>query len=86
MKTEKQVLHAIGEKLKELRIKKGYTSYETFAIDNELSRMQYWRIEKGLSNITVRSLMRILDIHKITVEEFFKDLTHYSKNPAQNKP
>ena len=59
MKTEKQVLLEIGEKLKKLRIKKGYTSYETFALDNELSRMQYWRIEKGLTNITIRSLMKL---------------------------
>ena len=55
MKSEKKVLLEIGEKLKKLRIKKGYTSYESFAIDNDLSRMQYWRIEKGLTNITIRS-------------------------------
>lgn len=73
MKTEKKILLEIGEKLKLIRIKKGYTSYETFAIDNDLSRMQYWRIEKGLSNITIRSLARILDIHKISIEDFFSN-------------
>lgn len=71
MKSEKKALLEIGEKLKKLRIKKGYTSYESFAIDNDLSRMQYWRIEKGLTNITIRSLMRILEIHKMSIEEFF---------------
>lgn len=71
MKSEKKVLLEIGEKLKKLRIKKGYTSYESFAIDNDLSRMQYWRIEKGLTNITIRSLMGILEIHKMSIEEFF---------------
>jgi len=45
----------IGEKLAELRKKKGYTSHETFAYDYELSRVQYWRIEKGKSNLTLRS-------------------------------
>jgi transcriptional regulator with XRE-family HTH domain len=40
----------IGEKLAELRKKKGYTSHETFAYDHDLSRVQYWRIEKGKSN------------------------------------
>ena len=71
MKTEKAVLKEIGDRLRFLRLKKGYTSYETFAIDNNLSRMQYWRIEKGLTNITVRSLMNLLKIHNLTIEEFF---------------
>ena len=71
MKTDAKVLKEIGERLKLLRQKKGYTSYESFAIDNDLSRMQYWRIEKGLSNITIKSLTRILKIHNITIEDFF---------------
>jgi len=44
-------IKAISNKLKELRISKGYTSYETFAFENELNRVQYWRIESG-QNIT----------------------------------
>jgi transcriptional regulator with XRE-family HTH domain len=71
MKSEKEVLIKIGEKLKKLRIEKGYTSYESFAIANDLSRMQYWRIEKGQSNITIRSLLAILKIHKVSLEKFF---------------
>lgn len=71
MKTDEEVLKEIGEKLKELRIKNGYKSYESFAIDNNLSRMQYWRIEKGLTNITIKSLKRILDIYKISIDDFF---------------
>lgn len=72
MYTEEKVLKDIGERLKQLRIKSGYTSYETFAIENELSRMQYWRMESGLTNLTIRSLIKILKIHKITIEDFFK--------------
>ena len=71
MKTDTKVLKEIGERIKLLRQKKGYNSYESFAIDNDLSRMQYWRIEKGLSNITIKSLTRILKIHNITIEDFF---------------
>jgi len=73
MKTEEEILKTIGEKLKRLRIEKGYKSYEAFAIDKNLSRMQYWRIEKGLTNITIRSLKRILDIHQIEIDDFFKN-------------
>jgi transcriptional regulator with XRE-family HTH domain len=70
---EAKELKNIGEKLKKLRIKKGYTSYERFAIEFELSRMQYWRIEEGRTNITFRSLIAILNIHKISIEKFFSD-------------
>ncbi len=72
MKTEKEVLGEIGERLKKLRIAKGYTSYETFAVDHDLSRMQYWRMEKGTANLTIKSLKKLTDIHGISLEEFFK--------------
>jgi len=63
----------IANKIKKLRIQKGYSSHENFAWDNDISRVQYWRIEKG-SNITLKTLLSILDIHKISLSEFFKDL------------
>ncbi|WP_313375354.1 helix-turn-helix transcriptional regulator [Chishuiella sp.] len=63
----------ISNKLKELRISKGYTSYETFAFENELNRVQYWRIESG-HNITLKTLIKVLKIHEKSLEEFFKDL------------
>jgi transcriptional regulator with XRE-family HTH domain len=66
------VLEKIGNKLMQLRIKNGHKSYESFALENDLSRMQYWRIEKGKTNLTIKSLTRILNIHNITIEEFFK--------------
>jgi transcriptional regulator with XRE-family HTH domain len=63
----------IAQKIKQLRIAKGYTSYEQFAWDHEINRVQYWRIEKG-SNITIDSLLKVLDIHKISLSEFFSDI------------
>jgi transcriptional regulator with XRE-family HTH domain len=65
------VIALIGEKLVELRRKKGYTSYESFAFDHDLPRVHYWRIEKGKVNVTFKSLARILAIHDLTIEEFF---------------
>lgn len=73
MIVEEKELKKIGEKLQILRAKAGYSSYEDFAIKNDLSRMQYWRIEKGKTNITLRSLIVILNIHGITLEEFFSN-------------
>lgn len=60
----------ISERLKELRKEKGYKSYETFAWDKDLPRMQYWRMEKGV-NFTMESLLKVLDAHQMGIKEFF---------------
>jgi hypothetical protein len=65
------ILELIGRKLYQLRIKKGYKSHATFAEEFNLPRVQYWRMEKGKSNITLGSLQKVLDIHGITLEELF---------------
>ncbi len=67
-------LKQIGQRLADLRKQAGYTSYENFALDHDLPRMQYWRIEKGKVNLTIRSLLRILDIHHVTLTEFFSSI------------
>lgn len=77
MITESKELEKIGKKLEVLRVRNGYKSYEDFAIKNDLSRMQYWRIEKGKTNITLRSLIVILNIHNVSLEDFF------SQNPEE---
>lgn len=63
----------IGARIKALRIEAGYTSYENFALENEIDRKQYWRAENG-ANLTVNSLTKILNVHKINLEDFFKGL------------
>jgi len=63
----------VAEKIKELRQSAGFTSSETFSYQYELSRVHYWRLEKGM-NLTLESLLKILDIHGITLEEFFKGM------------
>ena len=65
------IISKIGLKLKKLRIEKGFTSYENFAYQNDIPRIQYWRMEKG-TNFTIKNLLKILEIHKISLEEFFK--------------
>lgn len=67
----KNTLERIGTKLTDLRKQKGYSSHEDFAYDYEIPRVQYWRIEKGKTNLTIRSLCRLLTIHKLSVDEFF---------------
>ena len=71
MENLKDSLSDIGTNLTRLRLKDGYKSYETFAIEHGFSRMQYWRIEKGKTNITVKSLMNILSVYDIRLTDFF---------------
>jgi transcriptional regulator with XRE-family HTH domain len=61
----------IGQCLRELRIKKGYTNYEQFAFDNNISRAQYGRYEKG-QDMRLSSLLKVLQALQTTPEEFFK--------------
>lgn len=63
----------IGSKLKRLRIANGYSSYETFAFENNIPRVQYWRMEKG-TNFQLESLLRVLSAHQVSPEEFFKGI------------
>jgi transcriptional regulator with XRE-family HTH domain len=67
-------LKQIGSRLTDLRRKKGYTSHESFAFDHDIPRMHYWRIENGKTNLTIRSLIKILSIHNMSVQEFFEEL------------
>jgi transcriptional regulator with XRE-family HTH domain len=73
------LLKRVGLKLTELRKQKGYTSHEDFAFDHDIPRVQYWRIEKGQTNVTMKSLIRLLSIHKLSVEEFFSTPCKESK-------
>ncbi|MDG1058952.1 MAG: hypothetical protein P8O94_06985 [Flavobacteriaceae bacterium] len=63
----------IGKELKRLRVNAGYKSYEVFAWDNKISRIQYWKMEKG-TNCTLKSLKRVLDIHDVNMDTFFNSL------------
>lgn len=73
IETEDVRIKQIGKHIKDLRIAKGYSSAEIFAYEHGLNRVSYWRMEKGC-NITMTSLLRIIDIHQITLQEFFNGL------------
>ena len=64
----------VADRFKQLRIQSGSSSYENFALDHGIGRMQYWRIENG-DNLTLKTFFKILQIHGITPEEFFKDFS-----------
>jgi transcriptional regulator with XRE-family HTH domain len=69
-------LHQIGLGLGELRKKKGYDTIRDFAKAYKLPEIQYWRIENGKTNLTLKSLTKLLTIHKLTLEDFFCKLNN----------
>ncbi|MBX7227770.1 MAG: helix-turn-helix domain-containing protein [Chitinophagales bacterium] len=62
----------LGKKIRELRIKKGYTNAEFFAYDHRINRSQYGKYERG-EDLRFSSLLRILQIHNMTLKEFFEE-------------
>lgn len=64
-------LSEVGNKLRKLRIAKGYSNYENFAYDNGLNRANYGRYENG-ANLRLSTLISILQCHDLTLEEFFR--------------
>jgi transcriptional regulator with XRE-family HTH domain len=70
---DKIFLKKIGERLKFYRKKAGYSNYEYFAYENNISRPQYGKYEAG-ANIQLNTLYKILKALKVTPEEFFKGI------------
>lgn len=70
-KAFKNLLAGIGDCLAELRLKKGFDTIKSFTAYYDLPEIQYWRIEKGKANVTLKSLSKILHIHRMTLHEFF---------------
>jgi transcriptional regulator with XRE-family HTH domain len=64
-------LKKIGERLKYFRKKEGYTNYEYFAYDHNISRPQYGKYEAG-ANIQLNTLFKILKAMNVSPEEFFQ--------------
>ena len=60
----------LGERIKALRLERGYTSYEYFAYEHNISRAQFGRYEKG-QDLRFSSLIRIVNAFEMTLPEVF---------------
>jgi len=69
---KEDTLKKLGERIKQLRIKGGYTNYEYFAYENNISRAQYGRYERG-EDLRFGTLVKIISAHGITINEFFSE-------------
>ncbi|HXU26680.1 MAG TPA: helix-turn-helix transcriptional regulator [Bacteroidia bacterium] len=69
--TQEDAIKKLGERLKQVRIEKGYTSYENFAFEHELGRSQIGRYERGQDDLRFSTLLKVLNALDITLTEFF---------------
>ena len=60
----------LAKRIRELRIKQGFSNYEYFAYENEIPRAQYGRYEKG-EDLRFTSLIKIIKAFGMTPKEFF---------------
>ncbi|WP_340201986.1 helix-turn-helix domain-containing protein [Ascidiimonas sp. W6] len=65
-------LTKLGNRLRELRIERGFSNYEQFAFEHNLPRAQYGRYEQG-QDLRFSSLLKVLKALDITLAEFFKE-------------
>jgi transcriptional regulator with XRE-family HTH domain len=65
-------LKKLGARIKDLRTKEGYTSYEYFAYEHDISRAQFGRYEQG-QDLRFTSLVKIVEAFGMTMSEFFEE-------------
>ncbi|MEM9388819.1 MAG: helix-turn-helix transcriptional regulator [Bacteroidota bacterium] len=68
----KEQLKKLGERIKSLRIAKGYTNYEYFAYEHNIPRAQFGRYERG-EDLRFTSLVKVVRAFDMTLPEFFSE-------------
>ncbi len=63
-------LKKLGDRIKALRLAKGYTNYENFAFENNIPRAQFGRYERG-EDLRYSSLLRVIKALGVSQREFF---------------
>jgi len=71
--TSEKELKKIGTRLKSLRKSKGFSSPDKFSYENNLNRSQYGKYEAGNTNITIGTLINILNCFGVSLSEFFDE-------------
>ena len=65
-------LKKLGQRIKTLRIKSGYTNYESFAFEHDIPRAQFGRYERG-EDLRYSSLLKVLGALNLSAKEFFNE-------------
>ena len=72
VKANNKDLNALAKRIKDLRIKQGYSNYEYFDYEKDIPRAQYGRYEKG-EDLRYSSLVKIVKAFGISMKEFFSE-------------
>jgi transcriptional regulator with XRE-family HTH domain len=62
----------LANRIKQLRVERGYSSQETFAYDNDYTLSYYSRLERG-EDIRFSSLVRVCKAFDIDLKTFFSE-------------
>jgi transcriptional regulator with XRE-family HTH domain len=65
-------LKLLGNRIRSLRIAKGYSNYENFAFENDIPRAQFGRYERG-EDLRYSSLLKVCSALGISIQEFFSE-------------
>ncbi len=68
---QREMARLVGARIRELRIAKGYSSYEDFAYKHDMGTSQLGRYERGDTFIQLDTLIRVLDALGVTFFDFF---------------
>lgn len=72
MLTRKRAAKRLAKRLRQLRESKGL-SQEELAYEARLGRSYYWRVEQGLINVTLETLVRLCNVLKAEIVDLFKE-------------
>ena len=69
---KKEVMEKLAARIRAVRKQRGFSNYEKFANQHNLSRSQVGKYEKG-QNMTIYSLVTLLDALDMSLGEFFSE-------------
>ena len=68
----KTQIERLGKRIRQIRLSKGYTNYESFAYEHNIPRPQYGRYERG-EDLKFSSLLKVLKGFDMSLQEFFSE-------------
>jgi len=68
----KKVAKKLAVRLRQLRQSKGL-SQEDLAFEAGLGRSYYWRVEQGLINVTLETLVKLCNVLKVEIADLFQE-------------
>jgi transcriptional regulator with XRE-family HTH domain len=77
-----EVMTRVGQRIAELREAAGLTQAET-AERVEMTVSNYQRVEHGLQNLTIRTMVTIAQVLEVTVAQFFEPTRSRKRPPGR---